>query len=696
MVWAQSAVSWQVRVEGRQPARVGDTLSVVMEGAIRAPYHLYSSRVPAKEANLPTTFTPLRQVGLRFVGPLLEEGHLHTAYDSVFGTEVYYYEGQVRFRQRVVITASPAQGEGLLRYQYCDDEQCFTEKLEVPIQVAVESSAPSGGSAPGQGAEKNLLPSGRASVQASDSGPSEAGTSQNPLSSASLPQSPASEVSAVSASEGANTNPSREPLGWVFLKAFLFGLAAVLTPCTFPMIPLTVSYFTKASEGRKGFPFLALWYAASILIIFWVLGLLLTLLFGASAAYNVATNPWLNLVFFLILLLFGLSFLGAFEITLPASWGTATSRYASPRSLGGVFFMALTLVLVSFSCIGPLVGTLMIDMVGGQVWEPLVGMTGFGLAFALPFGALAAMPRLLQRLPRSGEWMETFKVTLGFLELALALKFLSNADLVWHLGLLDREVYLVLWITLFLFLALYLLGLLPLKGASSGPIGVGRLLLSMVSFALALYLFTGLWGAPLKAFSGLLPPIHDEMGVRLVGGSSSPNGTPSQAECPYPPTRRYADKLQKHTPPDFCAFYDLEEARLYAAAVGKPLLIDFTGHTCVNCRQVESSVWSHPPIKKLIQQRFVLVSLFVDDATPLPQPETTPEGERLYTLGDKWLYLQKARYGVQAQPYYVITDSTLKPLVSPMGFTLDVLRYQAFLEGGWRRFEEEQASLRKL
>ncbi|RMF48520.1 MAG: hypothetical protein D6750_07610, partial [Bacteroidetes bacterium] len=534
MVWAQSAVSWQIRVEGRQPARVGDTLNLVMEATIRPPYHLYSSRVPAKEANLPTTFTPLRQGGLRFVGPLLEEGHLHTAYDSIFGTEVYYYEGQVRFRQRVVITASPAQGEGLLRYQYCDEEQCFTEKLEVPIQVTVESSEPSRGSAPDQ---KNPFPGGRSGVQASDSVLAEAVTPQGNLPSAPLSRSPAAEVSAVSALDGQNatSNPSREPLIWVFLKAFLFGLAAVLTPCTFPMIPLTVSYFTKASEGRKGFPFLALWYAASILIIFWVLGLLLTLLFGASAAYNIATNPWLNLVFFLILLLFGLSFLGAFEITLPASWGTATSRYASPRSLGGVFFMALTLVLVSFSCIGPLVGTLMIDMVGGQVWEPLVGMTGFGLAFALPFGALAAMPRLLQRLPRSGEWLETFKVTLGFLELALALKFLSNADLVWHLGLLDREVYLVLWITLFLFLALYLLGKLPLKGAPSGPIGVGRLLLSMGSFALALYLFTGLWGAPLKAFSGLLPPIHDEMGVRLVGGSSSPNGTSSEGNCPYPP-----------------------------------------------------------------------------------------------------------------------------------------------------------------
>lgn len=670
-----------------------------MEATIRPPYHLYSSRVPAKDANLPTTFTPLRQEGLRFVGPLLEEGQLHTTYDSVFETEVYYYEGQVRFRQRFVVTGSTAQGEGLLRYQYCDEEQCFTEKLEVPVKVIVESS-PQVNPAPAQEQEAGKGSSDAVSPQPSTSFlPPLAASSEERGPSMNVPGQPSTpgvSVSSPSSGGKASSVSARESLWWVFVKAFLFGLAAVLTPCTFPMIPLTVSYFTKASEGRKGFPYLALWYAVSILIIFWILGLLLTLLFGASATYNVATNPWLNLVFFLILVLFGLSFLGAFEIILPVSWGTATSRYASPRSLGGVFFMALTLVLVSFSCIGPLVGTLMIDMVGGQIWEPFVGMTGFGLAFALPFGALAAVPRLLQRLPRSGGWLETFKVTLGFLELALALKFLSNADLVWHLGLLDREVYLVLWITLFLFLAFYLLGKLPLKGAPSDSIGVGRLLLGMGSFALALYLFTGLWGAPLKAFSGLLPPIHDEIGVRVAGGSSAATGTLSGVKCSYPSSRRYADRLQKHTPPDFCAFYDLEEARVYATSVRKPLLIDFTGHTCVNCRQVESSVWSQPPIKKLLQERFVLVSLFVDDATPLPAPEVTSEGERLYTIGDKWLYFEKAQYRVQAQPFYVITDSTLKPLVPPMGFTLDALRYQAFLEEGLRWFEERGASLPKL
>jgi thiol:disulfide interchange protein DsbD len=642
-----------------------------MTATIPPPYHLYSSRPPAKEANLPTTFTVIKQNGLKLVGSLEEKGSLRSEYDPIFETDVYYYEKEVTFVQRLVVVGTPATIEALLRYQYCDEEQCFTDKKPIEIQVPVVASQ---ASPPPQ----QILPSQQPSLRRDTAR----------VDSSTTPVLPVKEISPP-APEEPRPSSSQGSLWWMFLKAFLFGLAAVLTPCTFPMIPLTVSYFTKASEGRKGFPVLALWYSLSILLIFWILGLLLTLLFGASAAYTLATNPWLNLLFFFILVAFGLSFLGLFEITLPASWGTATSKYASPRSLGGVFFMALTLVLVSFSCIGPLVGTLMIDMVGGAVWEPLVGMSGFGLAFALPFGILAGLPQLLQKLPRSGDWMDTFKVTLGFLELALALKFLSNADLVWHLGILDREVYLTLWITLFLFLSLYLLGKIPLKGASPSEIGVGRLLLSMGSFSLALYLFTGLWGAPLKAFSGLLPPIHEEMGVRLVGGNQVLSlGT----SCTYPPTRLYADKLQKHTPPDFCAFYDLEEARQYAATVRKPLLIDFTGHTCVNCRQVESSVWSDPTIKRLMQEKFVLVSLFVDDATPLPEALSTPEGEKLYTLGDKWLYTEKFKYGVQAQPYYVITDSTLQPLIPPMGFTLDVERYADFLRAGLTAFETKYSA----
>ncbi|MCX8112644.1 MAG: thioredoxin family protein [Bacteroidia bacterium] len=676
-IWLQVVLSWSIATEGPSPAKVGDTIALVLRSQIPPPYHLYSSRATEKPANLPTQIVIEKKRSVRPIGGIIERGTLIEKYDEIFETKVYYYKGEATFIQRFLVEGAPAEVEGYIRYQYCDEEQCYTETKDFKITIPVKplpvspqsaSTVPPAQQTPRQSpapsANPTVLPD---TVSASESRPTP------PPNSTVFTHLP-------------STQPKpRESLWWVFIKAFLFGIAAVLTPCTFPMIPLTVSYFTKASEGRTGFPLLAVWYGLSILLIFWIVGLFLTLLFGASAAYSLATNPWLNLIFFFILLAFGLSFLGLFDITLPASWGTAASKYASPRSIGGIFFMALTLVLVSFSCTGPLVGTLMIDMVGGRFWEPLIGMTGFGLAFALPFTMLAGTPQLLKKLPRSGEWMETLKVTLGFLEIALALKFLSNADLVWHLGLLDREIYLVLWITLLLFLSLYLLGKVPLKGAAPSEIGVGRLLLSMSCFALALYLFTGLWGAPLKLFSGLLPPIHDEMGVRLIGNKGI---SATSNACPYPPNRRYANKLAKYTPPDFCAFYDLDEARAYAAQIGKPLLIDFTGHTCTNCRQVENTVWTSPIIKELMQQEFVLVSLFVDDATALDSVIVTPEGNKLRTLGDKWLYLEKSRYKVQAQPYYVITDSSLEPLLPPKGFTLDVKEYEQFLREGIQRFAE--------
>ncbi|MCS6789664.1 MAG: thioredoxin family protein [Bacteroidia bacterium] len=677
-VWIQAALQWYISTQPSQPVKKGDVVYLRMWAVLKPGYHIYSSRPPSGPANTPTQLVIEKIQGLKPL-PLTEEGKLQEMHDTIFDADVYFYEKEVTFIQPFVVTGSPATVSGFLRYQYCDEEQCYMQTYEVSASFEVKEE-----------------PAESPSVSAAEvrRTPPAAETNPKDCTSTSMPspplekttETPPSSATSVTSASIAPSNSSLTTIGWTFIKAFLFGLAAILTPCTFPMIPLTVSYFTKAAEKRSG-RWLATWYGASILIIFWVLGLLLTMLFGAGATYNLATNPWLNLIFFLLLLIFGLSFLGLFELTLPASWGTATSRFASPHSLGGIFFMALTLVLASFSCIGPLVGTLMIDMVGGKIWEPLVGMTGFGLAFALPFSLLAGMPKLLQRLPRSGEWMETFKVTLGFLELALALKFLSNADLVWHLGILDREVYLSLWIALLLFLSLYLLGKVPLKGNAPQEIGVLRLLASMGSFALAIYLFTGLWGAPLKMFSGLLPPVHEEMGVRVLGGTSSGH---SQPTCAYPSHRKYADALRKYTPLDLCAFYDLEEARQYAAQVQKPLLIDFTGHTCTNCRQVESSVWSHPAVKKHLQQDFVLVSLFVDDGTPLDTPLVV-EGKKLRTVGDRWLYLEQSLYKMQAQPYYVIVGENLEPLVPPMGFTLDAEAYLSFLREGLEKFKQQKS-----
>ena len=684
LLLAQSAVKWEILIDSAGK-RVNDTITITFRASIPPGYHLYSGRKTEKPANMPTTFALDPQSrGIKPLGTLREEGKLIQAYDPVFETQVYYYADEVKFIQPFLITGAPVRLTGTLRYQYCDEEQCFFDRVEVNYTFSVQGGSAGASNPPrpekgtGPGTPSDSKADSASFSMASESPPAKNIAYSEPF------QKPSADNAAMASPEEEKSN-----LWWLFLKAFLFGLAAVFTPCTFPMIPLTVSYFVKAQQGRAGALAGALWYGGSIMAIFIILGGVITLLFGANAAYAISTNPWLNLIFFIILTAFGLSFLGLFEITLPASWSTATSRLSNTRSILGIFFMALTLVMVSFSCIGPLLGTLLIDMVSGNYGAPLIGMVGFGLAFALPFGILAGLPNLLQKLPRSGSWMETFKVTLGFLELALALKFLSNADLVWHLGILDREVYLTAWIVLFSTLGLYLLGILPLKGGKVDEISVPRLLLGMFSMGMGIYLFTGLWGAPLKAFSGFLPPVHDEMGVRVIG--SAPSTT--EASCPLPADRRYAAFLKKHTPPGFCAFYDIEEAVAYSRQVHKPILIDFTGHTCVNCRQVESSVWQEPTIRKLIQDSFILVSLFVDDETPLDSVIVMSDGERLRTLGDRWLHFQKARYNMQAQPYYVITDASLEPLVPPKGFTLDKEAYRAFLERGLKAFQEKHGRL---
>ncbi len=685
LLLAQSAIKWEILIDSAGK-RVNDTITITFRASIARGYHLYSARKTDKPANMPTAFSLDPQSrGVKLLGTLREEGKLIQAYDPVFETQVYYYADEVKFFQPLLITGPPVRLMGTLRYQYCDEEQCFFDKVEVNY-TTFSVQGGSSGSSHSVRPEKGAGP-----IATSDS-------KADSTLSLTAPEIPPATNAAYSEPSQKPSSGNETPTGieedksnlwWLFLKAFLFGLAAVFTPCTFPMIPLTVSYFVKAQQGRSSALVGALWYAGSIMAIFIFLGGLITLLFGANTAYVISTNPWLNLIFFIILTAFGLSFLGLFEITLPASWSTATSKLSSTRSVLGIFFMALTLVLVSFSCIGPLLGTLLIDMVSGNYGAPLIGMVGFGLAFALPFGILAGLPQLLQKLPRSGSWMDAFKVTLGFLELALALKFLSNADLVWHLGILDREVYLTAWIVLFLTLGLYLLGILPLKGGKVDDISVPRLLLGMFSMGMGIYLFTGLWGAPLKAFSGFLPPVHDEIGVRIIGSALST----TEAPCPLPADRRYATFLKKHTPAGFCAFYDIEEAVAYSQQVRKPILIDFTGHTCVNCRQVESSVWQEPTIRKLIQEKFILVSLFVDDETSLDSVILTPEGERLQTLGDRWLHFQKVRYSMQAQPYYVITDASLEPLVPPRGFTLDKEAYRAFLERGLKAFQQKHGSL---
>jgi len=694
-IFAQNRdVVWQFRILPKKDKyQVGEEITLLLEAEIKKGFHLFSA-IPSNGGYRPTEFQ-LEQgeaKGIQLLGRLEEKGELLAHYDELMEDTLRYYKKKVVFQQRFRIVSSPVRIRGFLTYQYCTDDEgkCFfpTEEIDITLPVSQKHSSVSLQNE--KAVEKDEGKVGNETIQSMNVEEKAQTTTDSFLSS--QPEALTSGAKDQIKRDGAE----KQSLLWFFLKAFLFGLAAIFTPCVFPIIPMTISFFTKMSSDRKRGLRNALVYAFSILAIFVVGGLLISFFVGATGMYKLASNPWLNLVFFVIIFLFGLSFLGLFEITLPSRWATALDRQAERGGLLGIFFMAVTLVLVSFSCTGPLVGTILIDAASGKVLYPLVGMTGFGLAFALPFGLFAIFPTYLSALPRSGSWLNTVKVTLGFLELALALKFLSNADLVWHTRILDREIYLTFWIVIFSMLGFYLLGKLRLPGDEPVQvISVPRLLASMVVFSFVVYMIPGLWGAPLKMLSGFLPPVNPDMGVVILDASRGPilssssksDETLSLASvCELP--RKYADKLAIHTPPGFCAFYDLAEAQRYSEKVKKPILIDFTGHTCVNCRQVESNVWSHPMIRDYMSEHFVLVSLYVDEAKPLPQPIKTSSGKTLRTVGDYWLYLQDSLFHTQAQPYYVIVDHNLNVLGEPQAYTLSIDEYKAFLEKGLQAYRQ--------
>ncbi|MCS7086318.1 MAG: thioredoxin family protein, partial [Bacteroidia bacterium] len=407
----------------------------------------------------------------------------------------------------------------------------------------------------------------------------------------------------------------------------------------------------------------------------------------ASALYELSTNPWVNLLFFALLVVFGLSFLGAFELTLPGSWSTRAHMGADRGGTVGIFFLALTLVIASFSCTGPIAGFILVDAAGGSLWAPTVGMTGFALGFAAPFSFIALFPGLMKKLPKSGAWLNAVKVVLGFVELALSLKFLSQADLYLHLGILDREIFIAVWIVLSVLLGMYLLGKLILPHDTPPEyVSIPRFLLATASFSFALYLVPGLWGAPLDALSGLLPPSNDAIGVRIAPYYSHQNPhspVPGNEVCRL--KRKYADLLAPHAPDGFCLFYDLDEALEYAQKNNKPVLLDFTGHTCANCREMERKVWSKSEIKQLMNEKFVVASLYVDEQTKLDSVVVTPQGDKLRTVGDKYIHLQRTRFKTISQPYYVVVDAQMNVLSPGIGYTPDVREYRKFLENALKR-----------
>ena len=486
-----------------------------------------------------------------------------------------------------------------------------------------------------------------------------------------------------------NGKPDDKSIGSIFWLCLLTGLLAVLTPCVFPLVPVTVSFFLKRSKSKAEGIRNALWYSFSIIAIYTIPTVIITQVFGDKALYTISTHPVTNLLFFAIFIIFAISFFGAFDISLPNSWANKSDEKASKGGLAGIFFMALTLVIVSFSCTGPIVGTLLGQTSSqGVSLAPVLGMLGFGLGLALPFSLFALFPSLLKSLPKSGGWLNTVKVTFGFIELALAMKFLSTADLIYHWRLLDRDIFLVIWIIIFGLLGLYLLGKLKFSHDSDLPfITVPRLFFAIASFSFALYLFPGLWGAPLKGIGGWLPhnstqdfnlqniqyQIEDlkSSGLQVNGGNK--NGA-------KPPVK-YIDKL--HVPFGLTAYFDLEEGMAAAKVLNKPVMLDFTGHSCANCRKMEAYVWSDPDVLKRIKEDFVLVSLYVDESTELPESEqiTNSKGEKIKTLGEKNLDYEVTKFGFNAQPLYMFLDLKGNPLSDvKYGYDGDIEKFVSHLE----------------
>ena len=624
-------VKWETSVE-----KISDTDYVLVSTAsIEDQWHLYSLEVP-KDGPIPTTFDYTLGKGVELVGKTTEEKGI-TADDKVFEMKVTYFEHSAEFRQKIkLLNANVKSVTAEVGFMACDDEKCLAPSyfdLEYDLTKNVTAK---------QGADYGF---------AKDDGESKS-------------------------------------LWSIFIIAFLSGFAALLTPCVFPMIPMTVSFFTKQSKSRAAGIRNAIIYGLSIIVIYVLLGVVVSLIFGPAALNALSTNVWFNLAFFVLLMIFAISFLGAFEIMLPNSWANKVDSQADRGGLIGIFFMALALAIVSFSCTGPIVGTLLVEAAaGGSQVGPIVGMLGFSLAIALPFALFAAFPGWLNSLPKSGGWLNTVKVVLGFLELALAFKFLSNADLVsqWHI--LEREVFIAIWVAIFGALTLYLFGKIQLPHDSPlKNISVGRLLLGLLTLSFTVYMIPGLWGAPLNLISAFPPPLDYSESPYGVGNSKGGGATSSADHGDLP------DGAHLLAPHDILAFNDYDKGLAYAKTVGKPVMIDFTGWACVNCRKMEQTVWIKPNVLKILKNDVILISLYVDDKRKLEDDEIADSklkpGKKLKYIGQKWSELQTIKYKTNTQPYYVLMDHDENNLNTPVAYTPDADEYFSWLRDGIDKFEK--------
>ena len=621
--------------------------NLVIKASIEEGWHLYSQNVPedgpiATTIYLKDSVNTFQLIGL----PIEEKGH--TSFDKTFNMEIKYFENTTTFKQRVrLLTNEKIDINGEIEFMACDDSQCTPptfKNLDFSIQGTAGSIA----------TETEIKE---------------------------LTQEKKSEVSEVVPKK--KDNSSKKGLWTLFILSFFAGFAALLTPCVFPMIPMTVSFFTKQSKNKAVGIRNAIIYGLSIIVLYVLLGIVVTKIFGPAALNALSTNVWFNLIFFILLIVFAVSFLGAFEIVLPSSWGTKVDKQADRGGMVGIFFMALALAIVSFSCTGPIVGTALVAAAAQGGIAPIISMFGFSLAIALPFALFAAFPGWLNSLPKSGGWLNTVKVVLGFLELALAFKFLSNADLVLDLHLLEREVFIAIWITIFGTLAFYIFGKIQLPHDSPiTHISVGRLSLGLIVLSFTVYMIPGLWGAPLNLISAFPPP-QDYSESPYGVGFSKLGGATSQVEIP--------EGAHLMAPHDILAFNDYDLGLAYAKKVGKPVMIDFTGKACVNCRKMEQNVWVKDKVLKIIKNDIVLISLYVDDKRPLAEDEIIDSklnpGKKLRFIGQKWSELETIKYGTNAQPYYVLMDHNEENLLDPVGYTPNVDEYYSWLNEGISNFK---------
>lgn len=659
-------------------AKIGEIIEVRFTATIKAGYHIFSSDINPKldGGPLPTVFNFTPNASYELVGKVKPASKVETKYEEVFEGDVYQMHGPAQFVQKIKVLKENPTISGTLEYQVCTDSdgQCIPGNedfaitgLTVNSPNTTTAAAASTPQAISDVTTTNTETAVAATTPDTDTAVAQSGTAEEPIVVEALKRPEQTLNESATADNGSL-------LGFM-LAAFLSGLVALLTPCVFPIIPATVSYFTNQEGGQ----WKALLYGAFIIGIYVIVGTVVSRINGPAFANFVSTHWLPNILFFAIFFVFGLSFLGLFEIVLPNSLINQADARSEKGGILGIFFMAFTLVLVSFSCTGPIVGSLLVASAGGEVVKPILGMAAFSSAFAVPFTLFAAFPQWLKNLPRSGGWLNSVKVVLGFLELALALKFLSVADQVYHWGLLDREVFLSMWIVIFTLLGFYFLGKIRLPHDSEVKfISVQKLLLAIVTLSFVVYMIPGLWGAPLKALSGYLPPESTQdfnLHNRPTANVSASN---SLGETP-----KYANLF--HLPHGLQGFFDYKQGLAYAKKVNKPVFIDFTGHGCVNCREMEARVWSDPAVLSRLQNDFVIIALYVDDKTELPESEwytSTYDQKVKKTIGAQNADLQITKYNNNAQPHYCLVDSSGKLLVAPKNYDRSVENFVTFLESG--------------